>query len=283
VVTLTVNGESIDESLVTKEYQRLKPHYDNVFKNQTPEEQEEQLYDWSRENVIEMVLLRQYAVKNTPAIPRGAIDLAFKEILAQYQGQVPEFTDEDEKQIRFNIELQMKIERLLQQIASELPKPSDKDIAEYYRDNKERLITPESVRVSHIIKRIGYKVDEATALSVMQQAQQQLNDGMIFSSVVAQYSDSPDNDGDLGYIARGQAVEEFEDVIFKLGPGQTSPVFKTRFGFHIAKVYEKRPAALPELDTIKEQIAQCVTEQFRKDKIDAFVDDLKEKAVIEKS
>jgi len=282
-VTLTVNGESIDESLVTKEYQRLKPHYDNVFKNQTPEEQEEQLYDWSRENVIEMVLLRQYAVKNTPAIPRGAIDLAFKEILAQYQGQVPEFTDEDEKQIRFNIELQMKIERLLQQIASELPKPSDKDIAEYYRDNKERLITPESVRVSHIIKRIGYKVDEATALSVMQQAQQQLNDGMIFSSVVAQYSDSPDNDGDLGYIARGQAVEEFEDVIFKLGPGQTSPVFKTRFGFHIAKVYEKRPAALPELDTIKEQIAQCVTEQFRKDKIDAFVDDLKEKAVIEKS
>ncbi|HPS55130.1 MAG TPA: peptidylprolyl isomerase [Sedimentisphaerales bacterium] len=282
-MTLTVNGESIDESLVTKEYQRLKPHYDNVFKNQTPEEQEEQLYDWSRENVIEMVLLRQYAVKNTPAIPRGAIDLAFKEILAQYQGQVPEFTDEDEKQIRFNIELQMKIERLLQQIASELPKPSDKDIAEYYRDNKERLITPESVRVSHIIKRIGYKVDEATALSVMQQAQQQLNDGMIFSSVVAQYSDSPDNDGDLGYIARGQAVEEFEDVIFKLGPGQTSPVFKTRFGFHIAKVYEKRPAALPELDTIKEQIAQCVTEQFRKDKIDAFVDDLKEKAVIEKS
>jgi len=282
-VTLTVNGESIDESLVTKEYQRLKPHYDNVFKNQTPEEQEEQLYDWSRENVIEMVLLRQYAVKNGPTIPSGAIDLTFKEILAQYQGQVPEFTDEDEKQIRFNIELQMKIERLLQQIASELPKPSDKDIAEYYQNNKERLITPESVRVSHIIKRIGYKVDEATALSIMQQAQQQLNDGMIFSSVVAQYSDSPDNDGDLGYIAKGQAVEEFEDVVFKLGPGQTSPVFKTRFGFHIAKVYEKRPAVLPELDTIKKQIAQCVTEQFRKDKIDAFVDDLKEKAVIEKS
>ena len=282
-MTLTVNGESIDESFVTKEYQRLKPHYDNVFKDQSSEEQEKQLYDWSQENVIEMVLLRQYAQKNGQEIPKGAVELAFKEMLEQYHGQAPKFTADDEKQIRSNIELQMKIERLLQQIASDLPKPSENDIADYYRENQEQLKTPESARVSHIIKHASYRTDEKTALSIMQQAQQQLNQGMIFSSVVAQYSDCPENDGDLGYIVKGQMVEEFDDVVFKLGTGQTSHIFKTRFGFHIAKVYDKKPAVLPELDKIKKQIAQQVTEQLRKDKIDAFVDELKEKAVIEKS
>jgi len=282
-VALTVNGEKIDESLVTKEYQRLKPHYDSVFKDQSEEEQEKQLSEWAQENVIEMVLLRQHAKENGPAVPDGAVELAFKEMLEQYKSQVPEFSEDDEKQIKSNIELQMKIERLLEQITSDLGKPSDKDVADYYAENKEQLKTPESIRVSHLVKHVSYDVDEKAALSFMQQAQEQLNEGMVFSSVVGKFSDCPDNDGDLGYIVKGQMVEEFEDVVFKLGAGETSNIFKTRFGFHIAKVYDKKPAALPELEQIKDQVAGQVTEQLRKDKIDAFVDELKEKAVIERS
>ena len=281
-MVLTVNGEKIEESLVTKEYQRLKPHYDSVFKDQSEEEQEKQLYEWSQENVIEMVLLRQHARENGEAVPDAAVELAFKEMLEQYQGGKPEFSDEDEKQIKSDIGLQMKIERLLGQITSDLGKPSDKDIADYYEENKEQLKTPESVRVSHIIKHVSYQVNEETALSVMQEAEQQLNEGVIFSSVVGKYSDCPDNGGDLGYIVKGQMVEEFEDIVLKLGAGETSNIFKTRFGFHIAKVYDKKPSALPELEQVKEQIAGQVTEQLRKDKIDAFVDGLKEKAVIER-
>ena len=282
-MALTINGEKIDESLVTKEYHRLKPYYDNVFNDQSEQEQEKQLYEWSQENVIEMVLLRQYAMENGEAIPTAAVELAFKEMLEQYQGQTPKFTADDEKKIKTNIELQMKIERLLEQTASNLPKPSDKDIADYYEENKQQLKIPESVRVSHIIKHIGHQVDEKTALSVMQQAQQQLSEGMIFSSVVAKYSDCPDNNGDLGYVVKGQMVEEFEDVVFKLGTGATSNIFKTRFGFHIAKVYDKKLAALPELNQVKDQISKQVTEQLRKDRIDVFVDELKEKAAIERS
>ena len=282
-MALTVNGEKIDEALVTKEYQRLKPHYDNTFKDQSPQEREKQLSEWSQENVIEMVLLRQYARVNGQDVPDAAVKLAFKEMLEQYQGQTPKFSADDEKQIKSDIGLQMKIEKLLQQITSDLAEPSEKDIEDYYQENKEQLKTPESVRVSHIIKHISYQVDEKTALSFVQQAQQQLNDGMIFSSVVAKYSDCPDNDGDLGYIVKGQMVEEFEDVVFKLGTGQTSNIFKTRFGFHIAKVYDKKQEVLQELDQVKDQIAQQITEQLRKDRIDVFVDALKEKAVIERS
>lgn len=282
-MALIVNGEKIDEALVTKEYQRLKPHYDSAFKDQSPEEQEKQLYEWSQENVIEMVLLRQYARENGQEVPDGAVELAFKEMLEQYQGPRPELNADDEKKIKADINLQMKIERLFLKITSNLPKPSEKDITDYYEANKEQLRNPEAVRVSHIIKQVSYQVDEKSALSTMQQAQEQLNKGVIFSSVVAMYSDSPNNGGDLGYVVKGQMVEEFEDVVFKLGAGEISNIFKTRFGFHIAKVYEKRPTFLPELDQIKDRIAKQVTEQLRKDRIDVFVDGLKEKAGIERS
>jgi peptidyl-prolyl cis-trans isomerase SurA len=43
--------------------------------------------------------------------------------------------------------------------------------------------------------------------------------------------------GDIGFHRRGDGlVQEFENWIFRLAPGQLSPVFETRRGFHIARV-----------------------------------------------
>ena len=58
---LTVNGEKIEDAAVQQEYERLKPDYEKAFAQQSPEEQKVQLLDWSRENVIERVLLRMDA------------------------------------------------------------------------------------------------------------------------------------------------------------------------------------------------------------------------------
>jgi parvulin-like peptidyl-prolyl isomerase len=76
-------------------------------------------------------------------------------------------------------------------------------------------------------------------------------------------------------------VEEFEDVIFNLGAGDVSDVFRTRFGFHIAKVYDRKPAAVAELKEVKDQIVTTLREQTRSKAIDKFIDSLKEKAKIE--
>jgi peptidyl-prolyl cis-trans isomerase SurA len=57
---------------------------------------------------------------------------------------------------------------------------------------------------------------------------------------------SRETGGDLGWRRRGGGSEglvpEFEYVIFRMGPGQVSPVFETSFGFHIAKVDRVQPA-----------------------------------------
>ena len=76
-------------------------------------------------------------------------------------------------------------------------------------------------------------------------------------------------------------VEEFEDVVFNLGAGQISDIFRTRFGFHIAKVYAREPSTVASLEDVKDRITELLKEQMRSEAIDNFIDGLKNDAKIE--
>jgi parvulin-like peptidyl-prolyl isomerase len=98
--------------------------------------------------------------------------------------------------------------------------------------------------------------------------------------VVGKYSSCPDNGGGLGYIKKGQMVKEFEDVVFNMGSGEVSDVFHTRFGAHIAKVYDRKESRIPDFEEVKEPIIKQLTEENRSNAINKFVDELKEKSDI---
>ncbi|MFN3918138.1 MAG: peptidylprolyl isomerase [Flavobacteriales bacterium] len=50
------------------------------------------------------------------------------------------------------------------------------------------------------------------------------------------------NKGSLGYFTAFRMVYPFESTAYKTPIGEVSMPFKTRFGYHIVKVYDKRPA-----------------------------------------
>jgi len=72
-----------------------------------PAEAEKQLRDWSCENIIERVLLRQEAAKDGEG------------------------------------EIEARIERLLEKITSKVSPPRHKDVTEYFRKNKQQFFTPD--------------------------------------------------------------------------------------------------------------------------------------------
>jgi len=47
-------------------------------------------------------------------------------------------------------------------------------------------------------------------------------------------------EGDLGWNTRGTMVPEFEAELFKLEPNGISPVFETKYGFHIVQLLERK-------------------------------------------
>jgi peptidyl-prolyl cis-trans isomerase SurA len=52
--------------------------------------------------------------------------------------------------------------------------------------------------------------------------------------------------GDLGWVAPGDTVPEFERVMNTLKPGEVSEPFQTPFGWHLVQVIERRSEALSD-------------------------------------
>jgi len=283
-MTLIVNGEKIEDSAIQREFERLRPHYEQAFKDQDPQQQKAQLLDWSRENVIEMVLIRQEAKKNADPIPKDELESVLAKLKEQYTDQeqfYKDFDTKDDEKIKETLEMQIRVERRLEDVCKDIPEPSQEAVLQYYEDNKEQLKSPGQVRVAHIVKYVNWQTNEAAALEAITKADDELRKGAAFEVVVNKYTDCADSGGDLGYVTSGQMVEEFEDVVFNLGTGEVSDIFRTRFGFHIAKVYDRKPPALPPLEEVKGQIVTALKEQMRAKTIDDFIDKLKSKAEIE--
>lgn len=283
-MTLIVNGEKIEDSAIRQEVDRLRPDYERVFTDKDPKEREAQLLDWSRENVIERVLINQEAKNKGDKIPGAQVDSVLAKLKEQYEDQkqlYKEFDAKDDEKIRERIELQMRVERRLEELCKDLPEPSQAAIRQYYEKNKEQFRTGEQTRVAHIVKYLNWQTDEETAYNAIREAHNELKNGVAFEVVVDKYTDCADSGGDLGRVTRGQMVEEFEDVVFNLGVGEVSDVFRTRFGFHIAKVYEREPAAALSLEEVKGDIVDTLKEQMRGKAIDEFIDRLRSKAKIE--
>ncbi len=66
-----------------------------------------------------------------------------------------------------------------------------------------------------------------------------------FSKVAQEVSDDPSvkkNNGNLGYMSAMWLVYPFENMMYNTPKGQISKPFRTRFGYHILKVNDTRPA-----------------------------------------
>jgi len=90
---------------------------------------------------------------------------------------------------------------------------------------------PEKIHCAHILVKTE---QEATAIM------ERLNKGEKFTNIAKEASLCPSGKrgGDLGTFTRGKMVKEFEIAAFGLQKGQTSPIVKTKFGYHIIKRLE---------------------------------------------
>ena len=108
----------------------------------------------------------------------------------------------------------------------------------------------DKVSASHILLMYAGSM-RSTATRSKEEAQEQIaalkadiDGGADFAELAKTYSDGPSKTkgGDLGYFKRGQMVKPFEDAAFSLDVNQVSDIVETRFGYHLIKVFDKRPA-----------------------------------------
>ncbi len=105
------------------------------------------------------------------------------------------------------------------------------------------------VRASHVLVRCNPDAlpkDTVAAYNrIMKIRDMIVKKKMDFAKVARDSSDDPsakENGGDLGYFTGMQMVYPFETVAYTTPVGQVSMPVRTRFGYHIIKVADKRPA-----------------------------------------
>lgn len=108
----------------------------------------------------------------------------------------------------------------------------------------------------------------------IQELYKKLNQGDDFEALAKQFSEdknSAPKGGMLQPFTTGQLnVQEFEDVTFSLQEiGDISKPFKTRFGWHIVKLFDKK--VTPEFDIIKPELVEKIKRDDRSKVIDQAV------------
>ncbi len=123
--------------------------------------------------------------------------------------------------------------------------PSTAELQAYFEANREKYATPE-VKARHILVSVDQNASEeqvAEAKKKIEEIKKQIDAGADFAELAKKYSDdkgNAQNGGDLGWFGKRVMVKEFEDVAFSLDIGKVSAPVRTRFGFHLIKVEDKR-------------------------------------------
>ncbi len=157
---------------------------------------------------------------------------------------------------------EIKIEYLLIKPAKEI-KIEEKEIKKYYQENKENYRIPEKIKVRHILIKFEGPEERKEAREKIKKIRERLKRGEDFEKLAKEFSQCPSKEkgGDLGFFKKGDMVPEFERAALRLKEGQISRPVRSRFGYHIIKLEERKESYIPPLDEVKEKIKRILKEK----------------------
>ncbi len=140
---------------------------------------------------------------------------------------------------------QMLIRKIFEEVTDSIPPSSYEEIKAYYQGHQGEFALPAMIRFRQIVAATMKEAETVLAA---------LKAGGQFSELALQHSTAPEaaNGGEVGWVAEGQLEESMEKAILALKIGETSPVVKTPYGYHVFQlvaVRPGRPRPLPEVMT----------------------------------
>ena len=314
---ITVNGEAITRGEYNEMINLIKnnPQFKNAPAAEKVETSPVMLMTKERvvqDLIVKKLLNQEYKKRNITANDTE-IETKKQEIIKQL-GSEEKFNEilkqnnVSQKRIKEDLANEVKIHKLVE--ATSDVKVSDKEVKDFYNQNKDRFNYPERVKASHILieanpelikksiidadkdgklsaadidKKVKEEMDKKMALAKDVRAQA-LKDPKKFADLAKKYSDdkgSAQKGGDLGYFPREAMVKEFSDVAFSIKPDTISEIVVTRFGNHIILVTDRSAAGLAPFEQVQGEIKAYMEQDKKISALQKLFDGLKSNAKIE--
>jgi peptidyl-prolyl cis-trans isomerase C len=190
-------------------------------------------------------------------------------------------------ELRDSIRRSIAIEKLLVD-KKDVEMPTDKEIRKFYDNNQKQFSRPEQVRVRHILVRVqpdakekAWKKAEKKIGKIRKKA---TKDSTKFAKLAKDKSDGPSakKGGDVGFIGRKQFDKNFTDAAFGLEKGKISKPVKTKYGYHIIKLVDRREAETVPFEKVKDRLAKQLKNQRVHKQLQSYVKELRKDAEIKK-
>jgi peptidyl-prolyl cis-trans isomerase SurA len=114
-------------------------------------------------------------------------------------------------------------------------------LADKRSQEKQHIV--QQTKVRHILIKPNELLSDEEARKRLAQLKQRIDSGESFAKIATAHSDdkgSAADGGSLGWVNPGTMVKEFEDAMNDLQPGEVSDPVKTRFGWHLIEVEDRR-------------------------------------------
>jgi len=229
-------------------------------------------------------MINEFLIEDEGKIQK--ISVSEKEITDKFNEIKNQFVDEQNfnrwlssqritpEELKSQIRLQLLQNKLV--IKAKGIKITDKEIEDFFNQNRSHFDIPEQIRCRHILVKTKEQAEDLLIA---------LKAGADFSIMAKAKSEDPatrEKGGDIGFFTRGMLLPEFEEAAFKLKVGEISEPVQTKLGFHIIKLEEKKSARPAKLDKeTKSKIENILVQNKISSAIPEYFDQLRQKSKIE--
>jgi len=180
------------------------------------------------------------------------------------------FQGNDPENLRGDLRRALVNEKLMKKLSDAIV-VTESDLKARFEQDK-RTMFPEQVKARQII---------VLTEDLARQLHKQIKEGADFAELARSTSterSSKDNGGDLGWVLRGTGhYPPWDDIVFKMKPGEVSQPFETVHGWHIVKVEGYRPVGWGKLEDKRDLMTGVIRKQRAYAELQRRVEDLKKR------
>ncbi|MDD4301961.1 MAG: peptidylprolyl isomerase [Sphaerochaeta sp.] len=227
-------------------------------------------------------------------------DAQFDQIITNNFGSVDAYRKAIQEQLMVDSYVRMKKADML----NAKVQISDAEVSSFYRKNKTRFVSPETVKLSHIY--IPFTDDsqkDSQNKTLLERVARDIKSGSLsFEKAVVQYSQdtqSKNKAGDIGWLTMDNTEalaglgDAFFDVAFTTDVGSVSDVVTSNTGYHILKILAYNDTKILQLEDQISPTTSTTVEQYIRSElaaakqqsnyyaaINSLVDDLRKSATV---
>lgn len=179
-------------------------------------------------------------------------------------------------QIRY-AEAQVLAGAQVKKLAEKAPKLDALALAkENYLSDPKRFNTPDTLIARHVLIRTTAARSDDEAKKLAEKVRGEALAGKPIAELAKTYSEDEGSKAEGGLLPEfkpGQMQKPFEEAAFELNkPGQTSGVVKTKFGYHVIQLVERKPGKPRKFEEVKDELVKKLTDEnaqrFQKEHMD---------------